>query len=130
MRHTGKALGLALPIIAGMFGTARAQHLTGERFYEICHDQASTEWQVAGQWVCPSFIRGIIDGARLQAMRDAAGAPAGQAYRPMICDPQAASAQEAIAKVLRFIEARTEMRSLPAAVVVSQALGEAWPCKP
>ncbi|MCJ2140269.1 Rap1a/Tai family immunity protein [Methylobacterium sp. E-066] len=129
VRRAGKALGLVLPIIAGTFGTAHAQHLTGERFYEICHDQASTEWQVAGQRVCPSFIRGLIDGARLQVMRDAAGAPAGQAHRPMICDPQTASAQDAITLVLQYLEASPETRPLPAAVVVTQALGKAWPCE-
>ena len=130
VRLAGKALNLTLPIVAGMIGTARAQHLTGERFYKICHDPASAVWQVAGQWVCPSFIRGIIDGARLQVMRDAAGAPAGQAHKPMICDPQTASAQDAITLVLKYLEARPETRPLSAAVVVSQALGDAWPCKP
>jgi hypothetical protein len=129
-RRAGKALGLTLPIVAGSFGPAHAQHLTGERFYEICHDQASAEWQVAGQWVCPSFIRGLIDGARLQGVRDAAGAPEGQAHKPMICDPQTAAAQDAIMLVLRYLETRPESRPLPAAIVVSQALGEAWPCRP
>ena len=48
----------------------------------------------------------------------------------MICDPQTAAVQDAIMLVLRYLETRPESRPLPAAIVVSQALGEAWPCRP
>lgn len=74
--------------------------------------------------------RGLVVGARLQAMRDAVGAPAGQVHEPMICDPQTVSAQEAITLVLRYLGARSEIWPLPAAVVITRALGEEWPCKP
>lgn len=124
-----RAVCLALPFTA-VAPPAVAQHLTGERLYQICRDRTSAEWKEAGHWVCPSYIRGIIDGARLQALRDVGGSIPEHTRRLMICDPATATGDEAIAIVVRFLDARPETRRLPAAVVVFQALGEAWPCKP
>ena len=46
------------------------------------------------------------------------------------CVPEGASAREAIDVVMRFIEARPEMRPLAAAGTVYAALADKWPCSP
>lgn len=128
-RALGKVLAAVLFISLGAMATAGAQGLTGERLYQICRDRTSAEWQEAGHYLCPGYIRGIIDGARLQALRDAKGSIPDHFKTLMICDPPTATGDEAIDIVVRFLEAQPEMRPLPAAVVVFQALGAAWPCK-
>ena len=47
---------------------ARAQGLSTERLVEFCRDATSAVWRDIGQWLCPAYIRGLIDGARLQAI--------------------------------------------------------------
>ncbi|WP_375466172.1 Rap1a/Tai family immunity protein [uncultured Methylobacterium sp.] len=123
-----KALGL-IPLLAAPL-PGSAQVLTGERLYQICRERTSAEWREAGHWICPSYIRGIIDGARLQALRSAGGSIPDHVKTLMICDPPTATGDEAITFVVRYLEALPEARSLPAAVVVFRGLGEAWPCKP
>lgn len=75
-------------------------------------------------------MRGIIDGARLQALRDAKGSIPEHFKTLAICDPRTATGDEAIDIVVRFLEVRPVTRLLLAAVVVFQSFGAAWPCKP
>ena len=106
---------------------AQAQGLSTERIHQLYHDRSAPEWQ-QGRLVCPSFIRGIIDGARLQAIRDAGGSIPDHTRLLKICDPPTATGEEALNIVLRFVEERPASRLLPGAVTVFQALGRAWPC--
>jgi hypothetical protein len=81
---------------------ARAQGLSTERLVEWCRDPASTVWREVGQWVCPSYIRGLIDGARLQAIH--VTGVEGHRRVMRFCVPESASAQDAIDAVVRYVE--------------------------
>src|SRR4051812_33918593 len=108
---------------------ARAQGLSTESLHELCRDPKSEAWREVGQWLCPAYIRGLIDGARLQALY-VAGKIEGHGSLMQFCVPESATAQEAINAVLRFIAAHPESRREPAAATVYIALAAAWPCPP
>lgn len=118
---------VALLITLAVPGPTQGQGLTTERIYQLCYDRTSSEWQ-QGKLVCPAFIRGIIDGARLQGLRDAGGSISDHTRLLKICDPPTATGDEALNIVMRFVEARPESRPLPAAVTVYEASGVAWRC--
>ena len=67
-RTTFAALALAAILTAP---PAEAQGLSTDRLVQLCSDPASDLWRDIGQWLCPSYIRGLIDGARLQAIHSA-----------------------------------------------------------
>ena len=123
---------LRLVVTAVVFGLstlpAGAQGLSTERLVELCRDPASALWREVGQWVCPSYIRGLIDGARLQAIHTAGV----ENHRKVmqVCVPESASAADALGAVLRHVEATPESRGAPAAATVYVAPAEAWPCPP
>jgi hypothetical protein len=112
---------------AGM-APARAQGLSTERLVELCRDPASALWRDVGQWLCPAYIRGLIDGARLQAIH-AAGGIEGHRGLMQFCVPESASAEAAIDAVLAYVRAVPESRRQPAAATVYVALAAAWPCE-
>ena len=118
------------PVVVTAVSPTSAQDLTGERLYRICRDRSSAEWTEAGHYVCPGYVRGIIDGARRQALRDAGGSIPDYFKTLAICDPPTATADEAIGIVVCYFEARPEMLPKPAAASTFQALAEAWPCRP
>ena len=90
-------IGRALVLAQGLSLPAGAQGLSTKRLMEFCGDPASAFGEV-GQWVCPSYIRGLIDGARLQAIHTAGA----ESHRRMqVCVPESASAADALAAVLR-----------------------------
>lgn len=106
---------------------ARAQGLLTESLHELCRDPKSALWREVGQWLCPAYIRGLIDGARLQALY-VAGKIDGHRDLMQFCVPEHSTAQEAIGAVLAYIAAHPESRSDPAAKTVYVALAAAWPC--
>ena len=89
MRLTVPALAASL-----LVAPASAQGLSTERLVELCRDPASAAWRDIGQWMCPSYIRGIIDGARLQAMHTAGNV---EEHRRLMqfCVPETASGADA-----------------------------------
>src|SRR3954469_23696698 len=69
--HTGIRMTAAatLLVVSGWAAMpACAQGLSTERLDELCRDPASELWREVGQWLCPAYIRGLIGGARLQAL--------------------------------------------------------------
>ncbi|WP_147725090.1 hypothetical protein [Methylobacterium sp. WL116] len=72
--------------------------------------------------MCPSFVRGVIDGARLQVLRDGGGSMSEHTRILLIRDPPTATGDQALDIVARFIDGRPESRPLPHAAVVFQAL--------
>jgi Rap1a immunity proteins len=119
----------AVALTIGAIATpVHAQGLSTERLDELCRDPASEAWREIGQWLCPAYIRGLIDGARLQALH-VAGSVEGHRQLMQFCVPEHSTAQEAIDAVLRFIKAHPESQGQPAAGTVSIALAAAWPCR-
>jgi Ssp1 endopeptidase immunity protein Rap1a len=108
---------------------ARAQGLSTERLVEFCRDPASAVWRDIGQWLCPAYIRGLIDGARLQAIHTAGGVE-GHRRIMQFCVPENADARAAIDAVLTHVRHMPESRREPAAATVYVALAAAWPCRP
>ena len=107
---------------------AQAQGLSTERLVQLCRDPASDLWRDIGQWLCPAYIRGLIDGARLQAI-SIAGVE-GHRRIMQFCVPESASGQDALDAVLAYVRIAPESRREPAAATVYVALAAAWPCKP
>lgn len=128
-RSTLRLVSATALILAGSLAAlpSRAQGLTTETLDELCRDPASELWRDVGQWLCPAYIRGLIDGARLQAMY-VAGKIEGHRDLMQFCVPENSTAQEAIGAVLAYIGANPESRSDPAAKTVYVALAAAWPC--
>jgi hypothetical protein len=122
-------IGLAVVLAGGLSLPASAQGLSTERLVEFCRDPSSAIWREVGQLVCPSYIRGLIDGARLQAIQTA-GSIEDHRAQLRFCMPESASAADAIAVVLRYVEGPPESRREPAAATVYVALAAAWPCNP
>ena len=108
---------------------ARAQGLSTERLVEFCRDPTSALWRDIGQWLCPAYIRELIDGACLQAIHTAGGVD-GHRRLMEFCVPENASAEPAIAAVLAYVRTAPESRREPAAATVYVALAMAWPCQP
>ena len=106
---------------------AAAQGLTAERLHQLCHDRASSDWERIGQWLRPAYIRGIVDGARLQAFH-VTGLMATNQRVMQFCEPPRTTADAAIDVVVRYIETRPESRPLAVAAVVYEALSAEWPC--
>lgn len=130
VRRAALLVGAVAILSAGALAIpARAQGLSTERLVELCRDPASDLWRDIGQWLCPAYIRGLIDGARLQAIH-IAGSTEGHRKLMQFCVPESASAQDAIEAVLRYAEANPQSRREPAAATVYVALAAAWPCKP
>ena len=105
-----------------------AQGLSTERLDELCRDPASEAWREIGQWLCPAYIRGLIDSARLQALH-VAGSVEGHRRLMQFCEPEHSSPRETIDAVLHYIAEHPESRSMPAARTVYIALAAAWPCQ-
>ena len=127
---TFRATAVALLLLAAGAPTmpANAQGFSTERLDELCRDPNSDAWREVGQWLCPAYIRGLIDGARLQALY-LAGKVEGHRSLMQFCVPEGATAQEAIDAVLRFIAAHPGSRTEPAAATVYVALAATWPCE-
>ncbi|GLS42701.1 Rap1a/Tai family immunity protein [Methylobacterium brachythecii] len=112
---------------SGSLGSVRAEGLTAGRLYDICHDRTSADWDRIGQWLCPSYLRGIVDGARLQAFHVTGSM---ETYKRVMqfCEPAGSTYDAAIGVVVKFIEARPETRPLSAAGVAYEAFSAEWPC--
>jgi hypothetical protein len=91
-------IGRALVLAQGLSLPAGAQGLSTKRLWSSAAIRRSPYGEV-GQWVCPSYIRGLIDGARLQAIHTAGA----ESHRRImqVCVPESASAADALAAVLR-----------------------------
>ena len=107
--------------------SAAAHDLTGARLVQLCGDRNSAEWEQRGQWICASYVRGVMDGIRVQAMSVAGSVETYERLVP-ICLPPGGTADEAIRIVVRHLEAKPELRSRGAGVVVFEALRAEWPC--
>jgi hypothetical protein len=118
----------ALLLASALVLPARAQGLSTERLVEFCRDPTSAVWRDIGQWLCPAYIRGLIDGARLQAIHTAGGVE-GHRRLMQFCVPESASAEAAIKAVLTYVRHMPESRREPAAATVYVALAAAWPCE-
>lgn len=107
--------------------SAQEQGLTADRLYQFCHDRRSQDWERIGQWLCPAYIRGIVDGARLQAFHVTGSM---ETYKSVMqfCEPPGTTYDTAIMVVTRFVELKPESRPDSAAVTVYEALSAAWPC--
>lgn len=123
MQRTAFAVALA----ATLQQTHAQQGLTADRLYRLCHDRSSPDWNGPGQWVCPAYIRGLIDGARLQAFHVTGSAETYRRVMPF-CEPPGTSMDAAIDVVMHFIETRPESRPLSAAATIYEAFSAAWPC--
>jgi Rap1a immunity proteins len=119
----------ALLLASALVLPARPQGLSTERLVEFCRDPGSAVWRDIGQWLCPAYIRGLIDGARLQAIHTAGGVE-GHRRLMQFCVPETADARAAIDAVLTYVRTTPESRWEPAAATVYVALAAAWPCKP
>lgn len=105
-----------------------AQGLPTSSFVELCSDPTSDKWRSVGQWLCTSFVRGVIDGARLQALH-IAGSVEGHTKLMQFCVPETVTADEAIGAVLQHLERAPELRGAPAAATIFSALAARWPCR-
>ena len=119
-------LGALLALATGTLPVS-AQGLSTARLDELCRRRTSVAWREAGQWLCPAYLRGMIDGARLQAVHTAG--MAGDPRRLMqFCVTEAVTVDEALGAVIGYIDAHPESRQAPAAATVYVALAARWPC--
>lgn len=93
---------------------ARAETLTADLFVRLCSDRTSKLWADTGELVCPSYLRGLIEGARMSEIRTALAAGDGRGVRAF-CEPPGAGAGDAIEIVVRAITAHPESRGEPVA---------------
>lgn len=120
----------AIPALLALLtlAPARAETLTADLFGRLCADRTSKLWAETGQYVCPAYLRGLIEGARMSEIRAAAAQGDARGVRAF-CEPSGAGAGEAIDVVVRAIAAHAESRTEPVAGIAYAALREAWPCR-
>lgn len=106
----------------------RAETLTADLFARLCADRGTQLWADTGQLVCPTYLRGLIEGARMAEIRAAMTTGEARGVRAF-CEPPGAGAGEAIEIVVRAIAAHPESKPEPVAGIAYAALREAWPCR-
>ena len=122
-------LAAVLPMPVHAQGLSTTPGLSTARFEELCRHRVSAAWREVGQWLCPAFVRGLIDGARLQAAHTAG--VGGDPRRLMqFCITDAVTVDDALGAVIGHIDTHPESRREPAAATVYIALAATWPCPP
>ena len=128
-RLCSSLLGAAFLSVALLPASAGAQGLSTARFEELCRHRISAAWREVGQWLCPAYLRGLIDGARLQAAHTAG--PGDDPRRLMqFCMSEAVTIDDALGAVIGYIDANPDSRQQPAAATVYVAFATRWPCTP
>lgn len=94
---------------------ATATFMTGQRLHEYMRDYTLIEERrdgnVSRSGVVLGYVTGVVD-----------------ANAPVLCVPSGVSAGQLVAVVRKYLAANPEIWNLPADVVVTLALGEAFPC--
>ena len=96
----------APPPVAGNIGL-------GNVFYSICK-------QAQRRGACSLYLRGIIEGAQVQARATK--------QQVLFCPPQGASVEQALDLLLKFMTEKPEERHRPVPALTAVALRAAWPC--
>lgn len=125
MRKTIFGAVLAALLLAGATSVFAREVQTGKWLYEAYQgwkkSQAGTgtPQNVLDSGYYMGYVTGIADA---QAMRIAAGA------KPVWCEPKGAQYAQYFDVVGRYLEAHPERRKRQRAVLVYEALRQAWPC--
>lgn len=107
---------------------ASAQGLSTQRYLDLCRDRTSSAWNEIGHWLCPTYLRGLIEGATLQALQAIGSVEAARAVRT-ICEPAESTADAAITIVVVYAGQRPATHQQPIEATAYRALAEAWPCR-
>ncbi|MPS28793.1 Rap1a/Tai family immunity protein [Pigmentiphaga sp.] len=95
-----------------------AEPWTGAFWNEQCAPGASGEASLG----CSAFVMGAIDGMRVQSMATKTPLP--------FCAPGNVSTGRTVELFQQRLASRPQDHGLPAVVILVNALGEAFPCKP
>lgn len=112
---------VALVVLIGSAGSTRGGFETGNEIFDNCREAVakdSEEWQDVAY--CQSYIAGAFDMAQLVMTMEETP--------KTICPPSGVTLGQAVRVVYKYLEENPARTNFSAAILVWEALKQAWPC--